>query len=66
MKDFLTITEAAKNTGLGQTYIRNGCRSGTIPHIKCGRKYLINYRLFLDQLDAACSVRPDNDTREVV
>lgn len=64
MKDFLTINEAGKVTGLGQAYIRKGCRDGTIPHIKCGRKYLVNYALFLDHLNRESERRCSNGEHE--
>lgn len=51
MKQFLMIKEAAKESGLAQSYIRTGCKNGTIPHIKCGNKYLVNYPLFLERLN---------------
>ena len=38
----LTLQEAVKRTGLSYNYIRQGCMNGTIVHIKCGRKYLVN------------------------
>lgn len=53
MKDtmFVTIKDAAIETGLSQYSIRLGCRAGSVPHIKRGEKYLINMPLFRRQLD---------------
>lgn len=42
MTPFQTINEAVKTTGLSAYYLRNGCRDGSVPHIKSGSKYLIN------------------------
>ena len=36
------IADACRTTGLSQYYLRNGCRDGTIPHIRCGRVYMID------------------------
>ncbi len=39
---FMKISDACKATGLSKHYLRNGCKDGTVPHIKSGIKYLIN------------------------
>ena len=52
MKPFANITDAATITGLSQFYLRNGCRNGTIPHVKCGNKFMINVPALLRQLGA--------------
>ena len=39
---FASIREACTITGLSQCFLRKGCRNGTIPHIMCGTKYLID------------------------
>ena len=49
-KPFMTIAEAAKVTGISQYYIRNGCKDGSIPHIKSGRTYLVCVPKMLEQL----------------
>jgi hypothetical protein len=49
---FQRIPMACKTTGLSQTYLRAGCRAGTIPHIMSGNTYMINMPAFLRQLDA--------------
>ena len=36
------IVDACRTTGLSQNYLRNGCKDGTIPHIRCGRVYMID------------------------
>ena len=51
MKKFTSIKEAATITGLTDYYIRNGCKNGTIPHIKSGRKTCIDMDAFLQQLN---------------
>ena len=48
---FQTIGEACRSTGLSTYYIRQGCRNGTVPHIKSGTKFLVNTRALLEQLD---------------
>ena len=49
---FQKILEASKTTGLSQYYLRNGCRDGSIPHIKSGTVYLINVPALLKKLGA--------------
>ena len=36
---FQKIAEACKTTGLSQYYLRQGCKDGTIPHVKSGGVY---------------------------
>lgn len=42
MVPFQKIAEACKTTGLSQYFLRQGCKNGTIPHIKSGGVYYIN------------------------
>lgn len=39
---FATIPNAVKRTGLSAYYLRDGCKSGTVPHIKSGKRFFIN------------------------
>ena len=39
---FQTIPEACKTTGLSKYYLRNGCKAGSVPHVRNGRLYLID------------------------
>ena len=43
---------AAASRGLSQFYLRQGCKDGSIPHIKSGTVYLVNVNKLLRQLDA--------------
>lgn len=52
MVPFLNIKDACTVTGLSQHYLRAGCKSGDIPHIKSGSKYLINVPALLHKLGA--------------
>ena len=45
-----SVRGAAELTGLSRYYILNGCKDGTIPHIRVGVDYRINMPLFLEQL----------------
>lgn len=49
---FQRIPAACRLTGLSQTYLRAGCKAGTIPHIMAGRTYLVNIPALLRQLGA--------------
>lgn len=51
IKPFATIREAAEITGLSECYFRRGVKSGTVPHIRSGVKYLVRLPQFLAQLD---------------
>ena len=50
MVPFQKIAEACKTTGLSQYYLRRGCKSGTIPHIKSGGVYYINVPVLMEKL----------------
>ena len=39
---FQTLTEACRTTGLSTYFLRKGCKAGTVPHIMCGAKYLVD------------------------
>jgi hypothetical protein len=47
---FQKITEACKTTGLSQYFLRQGCKNGTVPHIKSGDVYYINVPALVEQL----------------
>ena len=47
---YKTILEAAAVSGLSQSYLRKGCKDGTVPHICVGTKYMINVPALFDQL----------------
>ena len=47
---FQKIPQASKTTGLSQYFLRNGCKDGTIPHIRSGAVYLINVPALLKKL----------------
>ena len=50
MVPFQKITEACKTMGLSQYFLRQGCKDGTIPHIKSGSVYYINVQALVEQL----------------
>ncbi len=49
---FQKIPDAVRTTGLSSYYLRAGCRSGTVPHIRSGNTYYINVPALLRQLGA--------------
>lgn len=51
-KPFLKISDAATVTGLSQYYLRQGCKAGTVPHIKSGSVYFVNVPALLRELGA--------------
>ncbi len=48
---YMSIPEAAKYTGLAACFIRKGIKSGEIPSINAGKKYLVNVPLMLEKLE---------------
>lgn len=50
MKPFQKIAEASRTTGLSQYFLRNGCKDGSIPHIKSGTVYFINVPALIKML----------------
>ena len=48
---YQSIKNTSFLTGLSQGYIRNGCKTGTIPHIMIGTEYRINVPALLAQLN---------------
>ena len=51
-KRFLTIEETAEKTGLSVYFLRQGIKSGWIPHIRCGCKAMINFPKLIEILDS--------------
>lgn len=49
---FQKFPEASKTTGLSQYFLRQGCKNGTVPHIKSGTTYMVNVPALLRQLGA--------------
>lgn len=47
---FVTVKEAVKCTGMSEHFVRDNLKSGKIPHIMVGKKYLINLPLFNEWL----------------
>ena len=45
---FQSIENAARITGLSRYHLRNGCRDGSVPHVKCGNTYKINVPALLE------------------
>lgn len=60
MASFMKIREAATETGLSQFFLRQGCKAGTIPHIKSGTVYLVNVPALLRKLDAESEGRNED------
>ena len=46
------IADAATITGLSQYYLRQGCRNGSVPHVKSGSVYFVNIPALLRKLGA--------------
>ena len=56
---FLNIPRACEVTGLSQYYLRNGCKSGSVPHVKSGKTYYINIPALMRQLGVTEGGRND-------
>lgn len=49
---FMGLKDAVTYTGLSYNYLRTGCANGTVPHIRIGRKIMVNVIRLMEQLDA--------------
>ncbi|MGN1028199.1 MAG: hypothetical protein ACI4P4_17560 [Faecousia sp.] len=56
-KRFLSIKDASTVTGLSQYYLRAGCRAGSVPCIRSGRKYLVDVQALNAVFDEIVGVR---------
>lgn len=43
--------EAAQASGMSEWYVKQGIKAHTIPHVRCGRRVLVNLPLFLESLN---------------
>ena len=48
---FQRIPAACRITGLSTTFLRAGCKDGSIPHVMSGNVYMINVPALLRKLD---------------
>ena len=53
-KQFMSIRETARFTGLSENYIRKEVRLKTMPFIMSGNKVLINVPMLLEQINEQC------------
>lgn len=49
---YMSVTEASKLSGLSEYFIRSRAKSGDIPHIMAGNKFVINYPKMLAYLES--------------
>lgn len=52
--EMLTIPETARKFGLPENAVRKWVKMGLVPHISCGRKWLVNAAVFARFLGADC------------
>ena len=57
---FNTVEQTAKITGLSKWYLRQELKAGTIPHIRNGKRILINLPQLLAELDEQTKHSPVN------
>lgn len=48
---FQSVPNACSITGLSQKWLRAGCKSGDVPHIKVGNTYYVNVPALLRKLE---------------
>ncbi len=48
---YVSVPEASKLSGLSEYFIRSRAKSGDIPHIMAGNKFVINYPKMLAYLE---------------
>lgn len=51
MVPYQKLTEASKTTGLSVHFLRYGCKSGEVPHIRSGATYYVNVPALLEKLN---------------
>ena len=49
--EMITLREASRRTGLSYDFLRKGCLSGDLIHIRAGSKILINFNKLIDKLN---------------
>ena len=49
---FLKIQDAVRVTGLSAYFLRQGCRDGSVPCVRSGRRYFINIPALMRKLNA--------------
>lgn len=59
MQPFQKIADAVKTTGLSAYFLRQGCRDGSVPHIKSGSVYFVNIPALLRKLGAESNTAGD-------
>ena len=60
---YQSISGASIITGLARGYIRDGCKSGKIPHLMVGGEYRVCMSLFLQQLEAEAAANMKSEVR---
>lgn len=48
---YQSLRNAATLTGLSVGFLRDGCKTGTIPHVMAGSEYRVNMAQLLAQLE---------------
>ena len=51
--EMITLKEAAARTGLSYHFLRTACLRGSIVHIRCGSKFLINFGRLVEFLNTS-------------
>lgn len=63
----LTIKETAEKTGVAIHFIRSLAIRNEIVHVRCGKKYLINFEKFIEYLNTSKgydkSAAPETDNK---
>lgn len=61
--EMLSPREVAERTGLSYYYLRKACLEGTIPHIRAGRSFKINFTAFSEMLNSIQQGDTDGSVR---
>lgn len=62
----MSIPELHKTFGISELTIRKWLRAGLIPHIECGKKWLVNAAVFSRFLGVEESQQPQTETASIV
>ena len=57
----MNIHDACKVTGLSMHFLRAGCKTGEVPHVMSGNKYMINVAALLRKYGADAEMEEENE-----
>lgn len=59
--EMIPLKEAAARTGLSYDWLRKACLKGIIVHVRCGKKFLVNFGALCRFLETNTGGGPDDE-----